>query len=319
MADMEERVAPDGVRLACQAMRCRFELLLFGDSPSRLHAVGEEILSEIRALERQLNFYSSQSELSHVNRLAGHRPVRVEPRLFQLLRRCREIWEETGGAFDPTLSPILEIWGWLRREGRIPTREERAKAKERVGMDRVELDPEARTVRFTHTGVCLNLGSIGKGYALDRARDLLEEYGIHRALIHGGTSSVCALGTDPDGRAWTIGLSNPRRPGELLARAQLRDACLGVSGNNLNVLTADGRRFGHVIDPRTAEPVMENVLAAVITDSAACADAYSTALLCRGTAGSVWVHSTRAALLVHRQGTEILGTEPAFLASSPEN
>ena len=265
---------------ARQAMRCRFELVLFG--PGRhLQAIAQESLQEVSALDDQLNFFSPRSEIAAINRCAAQRAVPVEAQLFELLCRCREIWELTQGAFDPTVGPLLEIWGWTRREGRLPEEEEIRQALSCVGMQRVELDPAKRTVRFEQEGMSLNLGSVGKGYALDRAAEVLREHGIEKALIHGGTSSVCALGSPPGQPNWKVDLEDPRQPGNSLGSLALRDQCLGVSGSQLQSLQADGQRYGHVLDPASGRPADAALLAAVVTGSAADADAFSTALLCR--------------------------------------
>jgi thiamine biosynthesis lipoprotein len=243
--------------------------------------VAQEALDEVSALNEQLNFFSPRSEISAINRSAAQHPVPVEPQLFELLCRCREIWELTQGAFDPTIGPLLKAWGWIRRQGRLPKDEEIRQALLKVGMNRVKLDRAARTVRFEREGMSLNLGSVGKGYALDRAREFLGEQGIGSALIHGGTSSVCALGRPPGDSCWRIDLEDPREPGRSLGTLRLVDRCLGVSGNNSQSLQAGGKRYGHVLDPFSGKPADAALLAAVVSGSAADADAFSTALLCR--------------------------------------
>jgi thiamine biosynthesis lipoprotein len=256
-------------------------------------------------LDRQLNFYSPHSEISYINCEAVHRPVRVEPRLFHLLSRCKQLWQLTDGAFDPTINPLLEVWGWQGRHGRIPGSEERRRALSCVGMDKVELDAQTRTIRFQQEGVTINLSSIGKGYALDRAAEILGEYQVQQALIHGGSSSICALGAPPEHDAWPIGLCDPRDPEKRIGKVALRDACLAVSGNQLNFLTAEGKRYGHIIDPHSGMPVQEPLLAAVVADSGADADALSTALLCQGLQVSNWIDRTRGVFLAWEDGGEL--------------
>lgn len=268
-------------------MKCRFELVLFGPG-KRLQAIAHEALVGVRALDHQLSFFSPHSEIAAINRSAALRPVSVEPRLFELLRRCREIWELTEGAFDPTVGPLLEIWGWTRRKGRLPENEEIRQALSKVGMHRVDLNAAKCTVRFEREGMSLNLGSVGKGYALDRAAEILHEHGIDQALIHGGTSSVRALGRPPGETAWKVALEDPRRQGRSLASFPLHDKCLGVSGGHLQSLQAGKRRYGHVLDPASGRPAESALLAAVVTGSAADADAFSTALLCRPSRQPDW-------------------------------
>jgi len=276
------------VCLATQAMGCRFEIVLPGNDSLRLHSIGQEVLEEIRLLDRQLSFHSEFSEVSHINREAGSRPVPVEPRLFELISRCRDIWCSTRGAFDPTVTPLLDLWGWQTGEGRVPGRRKLAVALELVGMDKVELDPARRTIRFLRRGMSLNLASVGKGYALDRAFELLAELRVEGAMIHGGSSSVRAQGGARPGEGWRIGVSGPGGRAKVLVRASLNNSSLGVSGNHLNYLSAGDRKIGHIVDPRTGCPVREPILAAVVMPSATAADACSTALLCTGVDDAPW-------------------------------
>lgn len=270
------------LRLACHAMGTRFELLLVGSDEQQLHSIGQEALGEIQALERQLSRFSPSSEISRINRNAFQRPVRTEPQLFALLQRCRRFWERTGGAFDPTAGPLLQAWGWDRKSGRIPSSSVLQGALAQVGMDKVELDADQRRVRFLSRGMSFDLGAVGKGYALDRAALILREHGLSQALLHGGTSSILALGAGPSGEAWRIGVADPRSPDLSLAQLQLKDEAIGVSGQHLQSLQAGDASIGHIIDPRSGRPADGLLLAASRCASACEADALSTAFLCLG-------------------------------------
>ena len=170
-------------------------------------------------------------------------------------------------------------------------------------MDLIELDHEQITVRFRREGVMLDLGSIGKGYALERAADLLRDAGITSAVLHGGTSTVCAIGAPPGQPAWRIGIEDPRitsdaestlrigddathaAPRHLLATVPLKNESLSVSAVWGKSFEVAGKTYGHVIDPRTGWPVNDAVLAAVVLPSATESDAFSTALLTLGRSG----------------------------------
>ena len=293
------------VRLSSLAMRSRFELLLSGDDEPFLRAAGEEALEEIAAVERELSFFDPRSEISEVNRRAHAESVRVAPPLFELLTQCKQLWRLTSGCFDPTIGPLLELWGFGEGRSASPSRQDVQDALDRVGMDKVELNPARRSVRFSSPGVSINLGSIGKGYALDRAADVLIECGVSGALLHGGTSSVRAIGMDGAGRTWTIAVADPSHSDRSLAEVCLRDAALGVSGNHLNTREVAGRRVGHVIDPRNGEPVCERRLAAVVTRTGAEADALSTALLCSGMEEARWADRTQGALVALADGSAL--------------
>lgn len=273
------------VRLACWAMNTRFEVALWGRDATYLTASGEEALREIRLLEEQLSFYRPESDIRHINVHAASGPVPVEPMLFGLLQRAQRISEATGGAFDPTTGALLRCWGFAGEDGRVPTAEERRAALDVVGVRHLRLDDRNLTVAFDREGVTLDLGAIGKGYALERAADVLRQHELPGALIHGGTSSVCALGSPPDGDAWLISLRHPLRPEDSLTTVSIRDRALGVSAPHGKFFASEGQRYGHVIDPRSGEPVRAALLAAVVHDSPTEADALSTALLTLGEPG----------------------------------
>lgn len=161
-----------------------------------------------------------------------------------------------------------------------------AAARDATGMQWVELDPAEMTVRFRKPGVMVDLGGIGKGYALDCAIELLREAGITDAFLHGGTSSVYALGAPPDTGAWRLAIeSHPLRPGQdkiPLAVVELRDHSLTVSTIWGKHFQKDGRIYGHILDPRTGQPAEAALLSAVMCPAAVDGDALATALIVEG-------------------------------------
>lgn len=275
------------VRLARYAMATRFELALYGERESFLRAAGEEALDEIERLEAQLSLYRADSDVSDLNRRAAHEAVPVDPRLFALLVRARRLSEETEGAFDITVAPLMRCWGFVGGSGQMPTEEAIAEARERVGMRHVLLDEGRCAVQFDREGVSLDFGAIGKGYAIERAANLLRENGITRALLHGGTSTIYAIGAPPDAEGWTIALQRPfaAATDAPLTQITLRDMALSVSAPHGKWFESGGRRYGHVIDPRTGYPTRRNLLAALVLPSATDSDALSTALLTLGAEG----------------------------------
>lgn len=264
-------------------MATRFEFVLAGENAVRLRAAGEEALDEIDRLEAQLSIYRSGSEIAEVNRFAAAEPVRVSPEVFALLERARELSRLTGGAFDITIAPLVRCWGFMRGDGSRPTDEELGAARELVGIERLELNEADCTVRFQRHGMMLDLGSIGKGYALDKAAEILRDAGIERALLHGGTSTLISIGTDADGSPWKIAVDtgDPRDAAEksVVAVVELVDESLSVSAVSGKSFILEGKMFGHVLDPRTGWPTQTALLGAAIQDSAAASDAISTAIL----------------------------------------
>ncbi|HXP60748.1 MAG TPA: FAD:protein FMN transferase [Dongiaceae bacterium] len=309
--------------LALHAMATRFEMVLHGENPVALRAAGEEALAEIERLEAQLSLYRDTSEIAHLNARAAQGPVRVTPSLFALLLHAQQLHRQSGGAFDITIAPLVRCWGFMGGGGHLPDAAALAAARASMGMSLVELDPDQLTVRFASAGVMLDLGAIGKGYAVDRAIDILREAAVASALLHGGTSTVFGLGHPPDAESWKVAVECPRHgmlraragvppgrgqdaratlmeraraeisatiqpqraPGQTLATVPLRDEAMSVSAVWGRSFQAEGKTFGHVLDPRTGCPVSEAVLAAVVLPSATETDALSTALLVLGMEG----------------------------------
>lgn len=271
------------LRLSRRAMATTFELLLPFGTPRGLEA-GEAALDEIDRLEDQLTVYRDHSEVSRLNRLAPFRSVSVEPGLFRLLGLAARVWSETAGAYDITTGALSKAWGFYRRAGCVPTEEERRKVLEQTGMQHVVLEPETRGVRYLRPGLEINLGSIGKGYALDRVAELLRKrWNLRTALLHGGHSSVYAMGTEPgDSRGWGVGVRHPWDPERRLAVVRLRDRALGTSAATFQHLEHEGRKLGHIIDPRTGWPAEGMAGATVVAPTAAEADALSTAFFILG-------------------------------------
>jgi thiamine biosynthesis lipoprotein len=280
--ELAEPVAPPSsanavlLHLKRRAMATHFEIVLPFGTPGAVE-MGEAAFRLLDTLEEQMTVYRETSEVSRLNRRAAA-AVRVEPRLFGLLELAARVHQETEGAYDITAGAIIKAWGFFRGPRRVPSEAERTAALERVGMAGVTLDAERRTVRYTKPGLEINLGSIGKGYALDRmARFLSEGWGVGRMLLQGGTSSVYAKGCPPDEeRGWQVGILHPWDRQRRLARVWLRDRALGNSAATHQYLEYNGQKLGHVLDPRTGWPASGIAHVSVLAASAALADALST-------------------------------------------
>ncbi len=243
-------------------------------------------LDVVDELEMQLTVYRDDSEVARLNAEAHLGPVAVEPGLFDLLARAVGLWRETGGAYDVTSGALSNAWGFTRGPRRVPDPEALAVARDRTGSGHLRLDPSARTVAFDRPGIVVNLGSIGKGYAVDRAADAIRAHWFPTpAIIHGGRSSLYALGSPPDPFAdrWSVAVRNPLDPESPVGTLRLRDRGMGTSGAAFQRFEEGGRAYGHLIDPRTGEPPEAGPLAVtVLAPTAAEADALSTAFYLLG-------------------------------------
>ncbi|MDB5388852.1 MAG: apbE 3 [Planctomycetaceae bacterium] len=269
------------IRLSKTAMACDFEVILNPGAASQLNAASSA-LELIDKLEDQLSVYRPTTELSRLNQLASQVFVEVEPRLFELLELARRISGETRGGFDITAGPLIALWRRCKAEHRLPTAEELESARQVVGIQQVEFDTAAHSIHFPIAGMEFNLGSIGKGYALDRAAELLIPEGVDEFLLHGGKSSLLGRGGHNGFSGWPIGIANPLFPEKTLATILLEDAGLSTSGSNIQYFRLEGRRFGHILDPRTGWPCEGLASVTVIAPTATLAEALSTAFFVIG-------------------------------------
>jgi thiamine biosynthesis lipoprotein len=265
-------------------MACEFEVQLAADRRDNSMEYVFEALDLVESLETQLTVYREDSEVIRLNHRAAQEPVVVEPRLFKLLLQAQQLNQETDGALDITSGPLSEAWGFSRREGRVPSEEQVADARQRVGMQHVVLDNDKKTIMFRRPGMSINLNSMGKGYALDRMCELLAGHEIDDYLLHGGKSSVLARGDQPGsgGTGWRVCVRHPLHHSGTLAELVLRNQALSTSGAGTQFFIRRGRRYGHILDPRSGYPAEGLYSATVIAPTAAEAEGLSTAFYVMG-------------------------------------
>lgn len=269
-------------------MGCEFQVLMNAGQHADGTEAALEALDLVETLERQLSWFRDASELSCINRDAADDPCVVEARFFELLRESVSLHEQTRGAFDITAGPLWQLWGFHRREGELPADANVQQALESVGTRWISLDGRNRTIEFLRSGIEINLGAIGKGYALDRCAELLASRDIENYVIHGGQSSILARGsrsgTQDGEQGWTVALRHPLRREERLCEIRLRDRALGTSGSGNQFFHFGGQRYGHVLDPRTGWPAEGILSSTVLAPTAAQADALATAFFVMGIA-----------------------------------
>ena len=274
------------VQVGRPAMACDFDIYLNAGQHQAATEAAISALDLVDQLESQMTVYRPDSEVLSINRTAGQGPVPVEPRLFRLLSQAVELYRATGGAFDITSGPLSKAWGFFKRAGRFPSSEDVEIAKSRVGSHWIELDANAKTIRFRRPDLEISLNAIGKGYALDRCAELLVERGIVDFLIHGGRSSILARGSRAidasHDKGWLVAVKHPFRPDEVLLELWLRDRALGTSGVGNQFFHFEGKRYGHILDPRTGWPTDRVLSATVLAPDAATADALATAFFVMG-------------------------------------
>ena len=222
--------------------------------------------------------YKETSELMQLCRQAGGPPVRVSEDLFAVLARAQELAERTDGAFDVTCGPVVRLWRRARRQGELPDAKRLAAARELVGYRKLRLDPQARTVQLTRPGMLLDLGGIAKGYAADEAQVVLKRHGITSALVAAGGDLVVSA-PPPGRRDWTIGIAPLDAPDKPPTRfLLLRDAAVSTSGDAEQYVEIGGKRYSHILDPRTGWPVTGRSSVTVVAPKGITTDSLATAV-----------------------------------------
>lgn len=264
------------------SMGCLWEIEAYAPEGSDAARALERALDEVDRLDRLLSHYRPDSEVSRLNRDAAAGPVAVDSEVFALIRRSLAYSRAWDGAFDITVGPLMRVWGFFRGEGRVPDASTLETVRARVGFRHVRIDPERHTVAFDVEGVQLDFGAIGKGYAADRAVDVLRSAGVESALVNGCGSTMAAIGAPPGATGWEIPVRDPLQRDAIAMRVTLRDRTLSVSGGAEQAFESGGVRYAHIMDPRTGRPVTGMLMVAVLAPAATAGDALSTAVFVAG-------------------------------------
>lgn len=232
---------------------------------------------ELKRMDAALSNWKPDSDLMLMNSAAGrvtadgHRPkIPVTPELFERIQTALNIAQATGGRFDPTVGPLVRVWGFLPSDAKPLAREQAiAEAREKVGWEKINLDPDARTVQFTVAGMEIDLGGIAKGYAAQRALQVLREHQVKTALVSLGGSSMAALGSPPGLTGWPVLIRDPRDGESPAARLELRDGeSLATSGTYENTVGEGKARRSHIIDPHTGQAVGGSISVTILLNDA---------------------------------------------------
>jgi thiamine biosynthesis lipoprotein len=251
------------------------QLTLVAEDEARGRAAAEACFALGAELEATLTTYDPASATSRLNASAGTGPFQAPAALARILSESKRLAAATGGVFDPTVGPLIELWKQAGKTGRAPGPAAIGAAKSRVGAERIVLGPDGMVA--LEPGMGVNFGGVGKGFALDRMRERLAEHGISRALLDFGGSSWLALGAPVGEPAWRVLLRDGH--GGFAGVVSLRDASVSFSESFGEASEIAGRRYGHVIDPRTGWPVQEPVAGVALAPDGTTAEALTKALV----------------------------------------
>jgi thiamine biosynthesis lipoprotein len=256
-------------------------LTLVAEDSTAVAGVAHRALLALHRVDSLMSNWTTTSEIARLNREASAGPVVVQPEVLDVLLAARRVGVASDGAFDPTVEPLVRVWGFLGGTPRVPDAAEIEAVRDRVGWRHVHLDATAGTLRLDGEGVRMDLGGIAKGYGVDRVGMVLADAGVADALVD-LSGNMLLRGSPPGRDRWRIGIRNPA-PGEPpLGRLDLTDTALATSGNYEQFVSRDGRRYGHILDPRTGWPATGLESVTVVTARAMDADVWATALLVMG-------------------------------------
>ncbi|MCC6324627.1 MAG: hypothetical protein DCC43_03680 [Candidatus Brocadia sp.] len=256
-----------------------------GDEQAAGHAV-EEALDEIERMDRIMSNYKQTSELSQLNKNAARSPVPCQGELLDVIERSQHYSELSGGAFDVTVSPIVALWGFFHEKGHIPSDKEIEKVLPAVSYNNIVVkrnaDPKKPgTVFFKNALTQIDLGAIGKGYAVDKALEIIKKCNMSSACINLG-GNIYVWGTPPGKTAWKIGIQHPRNKDEILGYLELKDEATATSGDYERFFEMKGKRYSHIINPLTGRPVTGTMATTVVAPTGTEVDALSTSLFVLG-------------------------------------
>ncbi|MFB6262764.1 MAG: FAD:protein FMN transferase [Bradymonadaceae bacterium] len=272
-----EEAAYESLRRRQSIMGTTFRIEVRTTRPEAAARAIDAAFDEVVRLDGLLSSWESTSELSRVNRRAGERPVEVGPELMEVVALAQRISRRTDGAFDLTFASCDSLWSF--RPPEIPSSSELKRCRGEIGYEQIRIDRGESTIYLPDGDLAIGVGGIGKGYAVDRAARILERHGIHNYLVDGGGDvRVRAEDVSP----WQVGIAHPRRRGELLERLTLEEGAVVTSGDYERYFERDGKRYHHILDPRTGRPARGTAAVTVVADRAARADALSTALFVQG-------------------------------------
>jgi thiamine biosynthesis lipoprotein len=282
-----------------------FTITLYALDESTARRTSDAAFARIATLEQIMSDYDPESELMQLCQTPVGQPVRVSDELFEVLQKSQHLAELSDGAFDMTIGPVVRLWRRARRTETLPPPEMLARARESVGWRKLQLNQQNKTVTLTVPNMQLDLGGIAKGYAAHQALEILKHRGLPRALV--AASGDIAIGDPPPGRlGWSIGVGAlGSGQNGLVRNLLLRNAAVSTSGDTEQFVEIEGRRYSHIVDPRTGLGLTERLQVTVVARSATDSDSFATAVSMLGVErGLALVESQpeMAALILRKEG-----------------
>ncbi|MEQ1677448.1 MAG: FAD:protein FMN transferase, partial [Chitinophagaceae bacterium] len=259
-----------------------FEITVVSDNEGAAFQKIDKAVEEIQRIEKLLTTYSEDSQTSLINRNAGITPVRVDKEVFDLIQRSKRISEVTQGAFDITYgSADKKLWNFDKTMTSLPDAETAKRSVHLINYKNVLLDKEQCTVFLKEKGMRIGFGGIGKGYAAERAKMILQELGVESGIVN-AAGDLTAWGHQPDGEEWTIGIADPNAARNPFSWLAVTDTAIATSGNYEKYVMIGGKKYSHTIDPKTGLPVTGIKSVTILSPNAEIADAMATPVMIMG-------------------------------------
>lgn len=262
-------------------MGSRFDLTVVAENQEQGDVYMDMAIAEITRIEKMISSWDPDSQTSKINKNAGIAPVKVDPELFNLIERALKISRLTQGAFDISYASMDRIWKFDGSVTKMPSAETIKNSVAKVGYQNIILDPENHTVFLKLKGMKIGFGAIGKGYAADMAKALLQKNGVGAGIIN-ASGDLDAWGTQPDGKDWMVAIVNPLNKNKVFSWLPVKNQAVVTSGNYEKYIVLDGQRYTHIIDPRTGYPSKGILSATIFTQNAELADALATSIFVMG-------------------------------------
>lgn len=267
------------------AMGSPCEIKLYSKDKAMAEKVADTVIQDVQRIEQRYSRYRDDSVLSDINRVAekgGEIPIDEET--YALLNYADTCYKQSAGLFDITSGVLRKVWDFKSKK--IPAPKDIKKVLKRVGWQKIQLT--ASSIKFLESGMELDFGGIGKEYAVDRASAICQEQGIRSGLVNLG-GDIKVIGPHPDGSPWMVGISHPRKPSELLTRIPVYSGAVASSGDYERCLVINGRRYGHVINPKTGWPVQGLVAVTVVAEQCVIAGSACTISMLMEGRGKKWI------------------------------
>ena len=260
----------------------RFDLGVVGDDEVKANQALDKAIIEIKRIETLLSTYQANSQINQVNSNAGISPVKVDEEVFNLVERAQRISELTQGAFDLSYGSLdKSLWNFDQNMKQLPSKELAKNAVHLINFKNILLDRANETIFLAKIGMRIGFGGIGKGYAADQAKKVLVGLGFTDGIVN-ASGDMCAWGKRADGEDWTVGISNPDFPRDILSEFSLNDSAVATSGNYEKFVLIDGQKYSHTIHPKTGFPMQGIKSVTVFAPFAALADALTTPIAVMG-------------------------------------